>query len=350
MGTTFKSVSFTRLWRQVLVIPSVLVLPAVFLQAGCKSNSEQARSNLDELGVRYSKASFFDRIKRGDRRVVELFLESGMGANTINSKGKSALVVAVRAAEKDIAELLLEKGANLNGRDRREEEEKWTEVKNLGNSPLEAAHWSYVNAKESNAMLRAKYHAIAELLLNKGARVDIESKTGNTLLSNAAPMLETDLINLYLKYGADVNHVGNGGETALTTVLSTPAMTEESGEKVEVVQRLLEAGADVNHQNERGETALMMASETKVVRLLLEHGANPNVENLKGNTALLQTLKTSVSLDGSLGDKEGLKSKKALILARNVADVSEAVNYLQKEGYRDFAQKLMRTSRRSSKY
>jgi hypothetical protein len=87
MVTTFKLESCTRSWRQILLLSSVLVLPAVFLQAGCKSDSERARSNLDELGVRYSKASFFDRIKRGDRRVVELFLESGMGANTINSKG-----------------------------------------------------------------------------------------------------------------------------------------------------------------------------------------------------------------------------------------------------------------------
>lgn len=260
----------------------------------------RARGQLDELGVRYSKASFFDRIKRGDRKVVELFLEAGMSADAINSEGKSALVIAVREAERDIVELLLGEKANPNGRDRREEEEGWTDVKNLGNSPLEAAHWSYTNASESNEMMRTRYVEIIKLLLDEGANVDIESKAGNTLLSNAAGGLQPDLVDLYLEYGADANHLGSGGETPLTTIFDALPTTDGSSKKAEVTQMLLEAGADVNHQNRQGNTALMKAgaSDSKTVNLLLRHGANPNLKNRQGETPLLETVRSTVGVDG----------------------------------------------------
>lgn len=295
-----------------------------------------ARGQLNDLGVRYGKASFFDRIERGDRKVVELFLKSGMSANAINSEGKSALVIAVRSAEKDIVDLLLKAGANPNGRDRREEEEEWTDVKKLGNSPLQAAHWSYADASKSNKMLRARYLAIANLLLEEGADVDAEDKAGNTLLSSAAVMLQPELLNLYLDNGADVNHVGNGGETALTTVFGGPPQMGEEGKKEEVVRKLVDAGADVNHQNERGETALMMASKIEVVKLLLRYGADPNLKNNNGKTALRQTLESSVLFH----DEGELEDKKALLLAKEGAYASTAAKYLMDEGHEDFARRL----------
>lgn len=333
--------------ERISVLSLLLVIPTMFLGTGCRSDSEQARSKLDELGVRYSKASFFNRIERGDKRVVELFLTSGMEANAINSEGKSALVVAVRAAEKGIVKLLLGKGANPNGRDRREEDDEWTDVKNLGNSPLEAAHWSYTSTSESNEMMRKKYIEIMVFLVGEGADVDIEDKGGNTLLSSATVMLQTELVDLYLKHSADVNHVGSGGETPLTTVFDGPQTTDKSEKKQEVVRMLLEAGADANHQNHRGNTALMKAgtSDAEIVKLLLEYGASPNLKDLQGKTALLKTVETAVEMDEIFDDESGIENEKALVLARYGANVSRALSYLRNEGYEDFARKLIQASK-----
>ncbi len=92
----------------------------------------------------------------------------------------------------------------------------------------------------------------------------------------------TRLIKKLLEAGANVNHQGYGGWTAL--------MAASDNGQIEAVRALLAAGADVNLQNKKGRTALMYASEnghTEIVRLLLENGAKVNYQDDHRWTALI---------------------------------------------------------------
>jgi ankyrin repeat protein len=76
---------------------------------------------------------------------------------------------------------------------------------------------------------------------------------------------------LLLAAGADINEVGNCGQTALMHAIQN--------EQVEVLSWLLVQGADLEARDEFGKTALMMAAEegaTECVRRLLEKGAIPS--------------------------------------------------------------------------
>ena len=93
----------------------------------------------------------------------------------------------------------------------------------------------------------------------------------------------TEIVNIFLDAGIDVNSVGSGGQT--------PLMTACYSGSYQTVQLFLEKGADVNSVNSKGETPLMLACAHRynrgIVQLLLEKGADINSVNNKGETALL---------------------------------------------------------------
>jgi hypothetical protein len=103
-------------------------------------------------------------------------------------------------------------------------------------------------------------------------------------LMTAALLGHTEIVQLFLEKGADVNAKDNDGWTALM-------IAAEKGHS-EIVQLLLEKGADVNAKDNDGVTALMFAAangHTEIVQLLLEKGADVNAETNDG---------VMVSMDG----------------------------------------------------
>jgi len=110
------------------------------------------------------------------------------------------------------------------------------------------------------------YTEIVQLLLEKGADVNAETNDGKTALMYAAAKGRTEIVQLLLEKGADVN----------TKIYGTPILlwAHENGH-TKIIQLLLEKGADVNAKNKYGETALMRAAKEKhieIVQLLLENG------------------------------------------------------------------------------
>lgn len=113
---------------------------------------------------------------------------------------------------------------------------------------------------------------IVQLLLAKGADVNAKSNSGSTALIYASMANPTanqrEVVQLLLANGADVNAKSEDGWTAL--------MDASARGNLEVVQLLLAKGADVNAKNKNGETALYWASEQgyrKVKELLIKAGA-----------------------------------------------------------------------------
>jgi ankyrin repeat protein len=99
---------------------------------------------------------------------------------------------------------------------------------------------------------------IAELLLAKGADVNGTDSYGNTWLLACATMGNPEAIRWLVSKGADVNKVFGlqyGGNTALT-------MAARVGQ-VESVRTLLELGANAHLKMKDGSTALAKAEESK---------------------------------------------------------------------------------------
>jgi ankyrin repeat protein len=110
--------------------------------------------------------------------------------------------------------------------------------------------------------------ATAELLLSKGAKVNVKNNDGDTPLNAAAVGGNKDVAELLLDKGADVNAKNTWGVTPLYHAVAR--------NHTEVAELLLAKGADVNVKADDGKTLLSMAIATHrdaIATLLRAHGA-----------------------------------------------------------------------------
>lgn len=109
----------------------------------------------------------------------------------------------------------------------------------------------------------------------------LNSRTVNFLLFDAAERGCIDLMKRFLDLGASIKARNKGGNIALQ-------IAARSGER-KAVQLLLERGSDVHHRNLAGSTALIQAAiadRRRVAKLLLRAGADPDAQNSRGITPL----------------------------------------------------------------
>ena len=175
--------------------------------------------------------------------IVKTLCDMGADVNAVGGTFETALIATSWNDHTEIANLLLEKGAQVN-------------FKSLHGTVLQI-----VTEKGSKEMLR--------LLLEYGADMNISGPPG-TALQLASSHGYTEIVRLLLEHGANVNS---------SAPYSVPALQSASSNgHTETVQFLLEHGADANIAGPYN-TALQLASShgyTEIVRLLLEHGANVN--------------------------------------------------------------------------
>jgi len=126
---------------------------------------------------------------KGHKEIAEMLIENGAD---INAKTKYGLTPMHGATTKEVAELLIAKGAGVNAKT------------GIGRTPMHTA--AMTGHKE-----------IVELLIAKGADVNSKDKSGYTPLHGAA----TDVtVELLIAEGADVNAKGDDGSTPLDRVIS----------------------------------------------------------------------------------------------------------------------------------
>ncbi|SPO07333.1 uncharacterized protein DNG_10027 [Cephalotrichum gorgonifer] len=113
---------------------------------------------------------------------------------------------------------------------------------------------------------------IVEMLLEKGADINAQGGGGyGTALIAASARGYKEIVEMLLEKGADINARGGGG-------YSTALMAASAGGHKEIIEMLLEKGADINTQGGSGYgTALIAASGHKeIIEILLEKGADIN--------------------------------------------------------------------------
>ncbi|WP_342378558.1 ankyrin repeat domain-containing protein [Myxococcus stipitatus] len=139
---------------------------------------------------------------------------------------------------------------------------------------------------------------IATLLLDAGAQVDgLDAQTATALNFATAHTGDTavTLVKLLIARGANVNHrwTQEPGDTVLTDLLN---QDNNAAPSVEILRVLLQAGADPNVANDQKETPLMLSvdypQQPELIELLLEHRVEVDAVDLLGRTALMQAIQS----------------------------------------------------------
>jgi ankyrin repeat protein len=141
----------------------------------------------------------------------------------------TSLHAACEKGSVEDVQLLLDQGADINGRDANHD------------PALHVALW--------NRRLE-----VAEVLIKYGADVNCREKTGWTPLMAASQLGYRDIAELLLDHGADVNAKKEDHWTALHLV--------SSHDHLEIVKMLIDRGADIHARNIDGHTPSGIASRT----------------------------------------------------------------------------------------
>jgi ankyrin repeat protein len=158
--------------------------------------------------------------------------------------GDTALHVAAAAYERDIAEELVSRGANVSGRNRR------------GAEPL---HYAADGNPESDRWDPDAQYGVVEFLIRAGADLNSEDKSGVAPLHRAVRTRCTAAVRALLANGGDAVRRNKSGSTPLHLAVQN---TGRGG-----------SGAAVSRDEQE-----------KIIRLLLDHGARPSDKDSSGRS------------------------------------------------------------------
>ena len=216
------------------------------------------------------------------------------------------LIKAVQEQNIKIVSELLEKGANINHKDK----DGYTAL--LHAVKIEASNLDYLAVTRKEEIIQE--------LLNRGAKIDDKDEEGNTVLmiviEDGYKNIAQDLINK----GADLDTQNDDGNTAFTIAA---AKNYEGIMRSIVKKNILDNGRDINDQDdENGNTQLMTS-----IALLAEE------ENNKYNETMALVL---IEMGANLTIKNNLEMT-AFIFAENINNetIKRAILDKIKEEYKD---------------
>ena len=176
------------------------------------------------------------------------------------------LVAALCRNHLAVAKLLLEHGARVDVRDTRQQTVLHETIDRHGKVSIDAVRY----------------------LLERGADVNAQRDDLWTPLHLAVNIGELSVTQMLLDHQANVNSRNDAGQTPLH-LLSTLETSQDEDLGSDIAELLLEWGANANEKDKYNATPLHLASynkRLKIVRVLLEHGANADAKKDQGETPL----------------------------------------------------------------
>jgi ankyrin repeat protein len=190
-------------------------------------------------------------------------------------------------------------------------------------------------------------------MLDEGADVNVKTKDGVTALIAAVTQDSSDIVELLLKAGANLDERDREGRTA-----SHRATRSGDGKtRLENIELLLYAGADPNAQDSEGDTPVLLElsrsdAELEPLKALLEGGAELTLANNNGQLPIHKAAARASGDDGNtvalllergvtaqVVDKNGLTPLHYAVVATNVGavkkllDAGADINVRDKQGY-----------------
>ncbi|KAF9875775.1 ankyrin unc44 [Colletotrichum karsti] len=234
---------------------------------------------LPELGTDVAQTGLYTAVYHGYNEIAKILIERGCNIHLTGQDKASSLHAAYNNPE--LADFLLEKGADVNG------------VSNSGTV--------------THLAIRYSQKDVLKVLLKWKPNLEIEDY-GMTALCLACQKRDSEMIELLLEHGANINHrtpddeyplklcCQSNSADAVATILSfRPDLTmtdqgrnsilhdiDQFSPSVDIYKMLLGAGFDINAQNADGETPAMKAAEKGVMgilKLLLARGADTSLSS-----------------------------------------------------------------------
>ncbi len=197
----------------------------------------------------------------GTMETVKLLIET-YGCEVHPANKTSAVVIAIREHRSDVCEYLIDKSlVDVNAP-----------------IPPHGSSTPFIAAVEYG------YMEFVELMLKRGAGVNVADSTGRTPLMISISKRHSDITNLILSNDAvDVNATRSDSGDSVMHYAAQYARSE-------TIEKLVLRGANVNRGNKDGITPLMVAMTyeraEEPVLVMLKHNADVNAKCNNGNTAL----------------------------------------------------------------
>ena len=216
----------------------------------------------------------------GQTEATELLLQNGANINGKNKDENTALHLAVFLGRAEIAELLLKNGADISARN----DDGATAIDILG-VPWEMTEFltklmgialEQKQVEDGKAKIREMFGTAAKLNTKTLSNVPANSAD----LWAAARTGDLQAIKRYIEKGGDINALDNSFRLSAMSWSALHGQTE-------VVQFLIKNGADVNIKSGDGATPLHSAAflgRVDVAKLLLENSADIKARNNDGAT------------------------------------------------------------------
>lgn len=252
------------------------------------------------------------------REVTNLAKLFGSDIDTPDYFGRTQLMNAFAKGDYPLAESLMRKGANINAK-----------TKDNNNMLM-----LLINGAPEN---EEKYRYMKFLITN-GIDVNEKTQQGYSALSYATYLGTSErVVGILLEMGARVNIQDNNGKTPLMNAVSTLIPAER---KIAKVKMLLSNGADPNIRDKNGATAIDYAGResgrpetSEIIKLLIEKGATVNHKDNQGNEPLMAAVR-GYGGRGSNGQKRGLKHGRTfgVGIVEDLLDRGANVNATDKAG------------------
>jgi len=215
-------------------------------------------------------------VTRDYREVVGALLDARVNIDQGDARGNTALMLAVKNQNTALIELLLDRGADPELRNARQQS-----AIDLAYGPdLPASKTVFANrgieARAVQADRDDELQRLTEAVQKNGGRY-----SGWPLLCLAIELGESDISKRLIARGRELDAAGPGGNQALHIAARKPDPQN--------LKRLLGKGVDIDARNARHETALYLAAESnclQCVRLLLSRKADPSIASIAGVTPL----------------------------------------------------------------
>lgn len=140
-----------------------------------------------------------------------------------------------------------------------------------------------------------KKKELVVLLLEKGSNPNYINFFGYTPLKRAIQQKDLKIVELLVKYGANIEKKDNYGNTALmyTINLISEKSTNSDIEKLlDIALFLINNGANINALNDDNNTAAFLTNNNQALKFLIDNNIDINIYNNQGNTVLMYQLST----------------------------------------------------------